>query len=216
MGELPSTTKPPQAELLPLGTEAEAVLNAVDTPDSESTTALRAHPVSPSQNEQRDANAYDFLWRVHANTNEYIRFADAKAGIVLGVVGGILTSEVAKAGPRMNELPMGQWTFAEWGAFSSMVLLLLSALAAGLAIAPRSNRDRKRGFIFWSGVREYPTSDQFASAVAAHTASQLQDAVADHVYTLAGIADTKFYLAGVATLLAFFGGLAGVLVIALY
>src|SRR5437763_11946832 len=38
------------------------------------------------------APSLEFLWKVHSYTNDYIRFADTKAGIALALVAGLLAT----------------------------------------------------------------------------------------------------------------------------
>ncbi|TAH31655.1 hypothetical protein EYC59_06475 [Candidatus Saccharibacteria bacterium] len=68
-------------------------------------------------------------WQILNNINEWIRFADAKAGVVLaacGVLGGIVIAR----------LPSDQSTFRFWGLAAVLVTLGLAIVCAAICLGP--------------------------------------------------------------------------------
>ncbi len=90
-----------------------------------------------------------FLWNVHSYINEYIRFADTKAELVIGwitaITGGLLAVQFQK---KLNLCHMA-------GIASSIGfgLLVLSFVFAFLVLLPRLRTSQPKGFIFWRSIR---------------------------------------------------------------
>ncbi len=94
-----------------------------------------------------DANQ-EFAWKVHQYTNEYIRFADQKAGIVLAVETGLLAAAYAAKLHQAcwpSRLTVSEATLYDttvgvlsWLAFAG---LGLGAIFALWAVAPRLHTD---------------------------------------------------------------------------
>lgn len=91
----------------------------------------------------------EFLWKVHGYTNDYIRFADTKAGLIAGTVLAVIGAIVA-AHPfdSISETPIGQQHYRVWFAAAAVGILVTSFVSAILAIRPRLKSDIPKGFIF--------------------------------------------------------------------
>lgn len=154
----------------------------------------------------------DFLWNVHSYTNEYIRFADAKASVVIAWAGAVLGTLVASktyANFWDNKLWTSGTMFMAWVTLLSFFLLAASFVVAILTIAPRLKYDGKalKGLIFWEVVQTFSNGEAYAQAV--KDCTDLDSRVAQHVYELASVAHGKYakvtyniWLAGAGTLLA--------------
>jgi len=163
------------------------------------------------------AVSLDFMWKVHGYTNEYIRFADPKAAILIALASGLIAALYSAkchqlcAPNRLDWRGATLWdTSLGFTSLMSFSLLGASVLAAAWAVGPRLWRTLVRnlrdllghwldeappaplGVIFWNDVLRYPTADQYWAAVSAMTTVQQAEAVARHVYVLAGIAKAKF------------------------
>jgi hypothetical protein len=161
------------------------------------------------------SEALDFSWRVHGYTNEYIRFADQKAGVVLAVESGLVAAlysaklHQARSLSRLNVPNAVAFdTLLGVTSFLAFAALLLGVLFALLAITPRlwhefvpSIRARvlgkltgetPKGAIFWKQVLAHKQQEEYATYLAGMTAGQKDLAVAHHVFALAGVADAKF------------------------
>lgn len=159
----------------------------------------------------------EFLWEVHGYTNEYIRFADQKAGLVLAIESGLVAvmyaAELHQA-CALSRLALShrdaslQDTLLGSAAFLGFLCLLAGASFALLAITPRlwhqfktSVRERvfgplangtPAGAIFWKQVLANDSAEGYLGHVRGMDERMRTAAVAAHVHTLAGVADTKF------------------------
>ena len=86
----------------------------------------------------------DFLWKTHSYMNDYIRFADTKAAIVIALstalLGGLITAEAHHwCSPRLLNFVEPAWK-ESWlgiGALLSILFLVLAFSCAIFAMTPR-------------------------------------------------------------------------------
>lgn len=155
----------------------------------------------------------EFLWNVHSYLNEYIRFADAKAVVVIAwasALFGALHSADAHhfLDPRTFTLTSPEFWLSLHGigAFLGFALLTGSFTVAVGSIIPRLWDGTKPGFIFWGNVLRYAGPADFYSALL--NEPDLPRHLAEHIYTLARIATTKYSRIAWAIRLAFLGSIA--------
>ncbi len=139
----------------------------------------------------------NFLWEVHKYTNEYIRFADTKAGFIAGaataLIGGLIASSlfdsILLARPRL-------WSNLQWLGFASLLLLVVSLGLSVAAIQPRLWNKTSVGFIFWGSIAGHGSMLQFTRAI--HDLSLLgkTSAISDHLFILSSIAKRKYAFVG--------------------
>ena len=71
--------------------------------------------VSEDNNLESPTGTSDFLWEVHRYTNEYIRFADTKAGFIAGVSAALVGSLVASSlFDSCFRTTLCQWSKLQW------------------------------------------------------------------------------------------------------
>jgi hypothetical protein len=153
----------------------------------------------------------EFLWNVHSYMNEYIRFADAKAGLVVAWASAMLG---ALAGARLHDKIDANLQ----GAFclAGVLSLLIAFALAFWSIVPRLWTRQPIGYIFWKSILAHKSKDQFVSGIMAQSADELNGQVAGHVFDLAGICDAKFSYVNISIIFAFVGSvLSGVMYLAL-
>jgi hypothetical protein len=135
----------------------------------------------------------DFLWEVHRYTNEYIRFADTKAGFIAGVsaalVGSLVASSLFDSCFRMS---FNQWSKMQWTGVLGMLLLSVSLALSIAAIRPRLWNPTSVGFIFWGSIAGHGSARRFTHAVHRLTEQEKNTAISDHLFVLAGIAKRKY------------------------
>lgn len=145
----------------------------------------------------------EFAWRVHGYTNDYIRFADAKAGAVITWSAGLIAILVAlKAHRHFMDAQFGtDWTAKATilciGTLLAFALLSAAVVCAFWVVKPRlwSTEARKghdKGLIYWEMVRAHGSPAAYATAVQAASPSELAKASAEHTFVLGGIASRKF------------------------
>ena len=173
----------------------------------------------PSDQEARDETSggtgglSEFLWNVHSYTNEYIRFADAKAGVVItlasALIGALFTADLHHAFMRF---PVPQWRFTGWGACLAFLSLVAAIAASGWAVRPRLWTKQKPGVIFWESIVAHRSSDAFWGNLRLTDDLARTEHVARHIYDLGGVCRAKYRLAAIGLWLAILGGVLAALV----
>ena len=159
-----------------------------------------------------DPEVREFLWNVHKYTNEYIRFADTKAGFTAGAVtaliGGLVASSILDSCLRMS---VCRWSILQWLCVLGVLLLSISlALCIG-AIRPRLWNNTPAGYIFWGSIVGHGSAHQFTDKVHNLTETDRSRMVSEHLFTLASIAKRKYEYVDLAIIVGVAGGvLAGV------
>lgn len=155
-----------------------------------------------------------FLWKVHDYINDYIKFADTKAGFCFGLTSaliGVLYS--TRCHELFLKIPFQQWNF---GAYLSLSAFLFLASSVGLAIhvvTPRLRRHSKRGFVFWEAISQFEDADLYDGAYDAQSSHEMTMNLSHHVYALAKICDCKYKWVVAAMLTGGTGGLLSLLVL---
>lgn len=163
---------------------------------------------------------WDFLWKTHSYLNDYIRFADTKAGIIMALstalLGGLVASKVHHwCGPSRLDLenPDFRATVVGSGAFSAFALLIVAFCFAVLALAPRlwvqkvrgladtvkhwfkgapDQRAQPSGFIFWAEILQFPDGDAYWQGVKGATKSSMEEHLAKRLHDLSALTDEKY------------------------
>lgn len=128
----------------------------------------------------------EFAWNVHSYTNEYIRFADTKAELVIGwtsaIVGALLATDFEKH--FALSIP-GTICFAGF-------LLLLASFACGFwTVLPRLWTTQKLGFIFWDNIRAHKSKEAFVADLRQLSVDELNGHVIEHLHDLSLVCAAK-------------------------
>lgn len=142
----------------------------------------------------------EFLWNVHSFMNEYIRFADTKAQLVIGWATAIAGTLVAS-----DFLHPMEFTPIKVARLASVLLLALAVASAIFAINPRLRTKQPKGYIFWLSILGHGSRDSFLQATDTIGASEAGEHVASHLYDLSGVCRDKYWWVNVSILLAFVG-----------
>ncbi len=160
-------------------------------------------------------HSIEFLWNTHSYINEYIKFADAKAGVVatwtsafLGVLISIDVHHLFMGGEGSD---CSTLTGIAAAALSLIGMLLLAAgfIAAVFALIPRlwsrplrslrfwkeispSPASQNLGYIFWSDILAHGSTEAFVKNVLKRDDDRLAKDIAEHIYVLSQICDRKF------------------------
>ena len=133
----------------------------------------------------------EFAKYVNEYLHGYIRFADAKAGVVFLIAGAMLGYLIQEGSvPQFREFPSGETILF---LFASLPDVL--AMALGLRIVyPRLTTDNtRRGVIFWEDIRKFTDGQEYATEMAKLTDdTQRAEALALENYLLAKIAHGKY------------------------
>ena len=154
-------------------------------------SAATPTPLTPAR--PSAANTEDFLWKVHAQLADQIKFADQKAGFIAvlstGVMGGLHSVRVHES---FTQHSIGEWGWSGWAGVLAFALLVLSLLACFASIAPRRRSNQKTGYIFWGGIAAHETEQAFYQQLAAATTDEIVAHLANQTYGLAQICKEKY------------------------
>ena len=136
----------------------------------------------------------EFGWNVHSYMNEYIRFADAKAGAVFTIGSAILTGLwVSNAHDTLTSVAVRDWSSRAYVTALAILLLFAGLLAAGIVVRPRlTSTEQQPGFIFWDRVLRHGSGSRYWDALDKQTGVALARELADHVYDLSVVARRKY------------------------
>jgi len=154
--------------------------------------------------------AADFLWNTHNYLNEYIRFSDTKAGVVVVLASGIIAAMYAA---KLHVGVLGkwpsQWHWLDWLATSSFALLAATVALAVWAIKPRLTNDQSQGFVFWNSIRGFRSASDFWSAFRAQSVDGMAEHLSAHLFTLAGVCKRKYFWVALSIWVALVGAASG-------
>jgi hypothetical protein len=158
----------------------------------------------------------EFLWKTHGYINEYIRFADTKAGFCVGIASALIGALFgSKCQEMFIRIAPSQWTPLSWMSIAAFFLLTTSITAAVMAVRPRLWTHSPQGIIFWKAVGQFGSPEAFAAGFEAKTSEALNTTIAHHIYSLATVCDRKYTWLNMAIISATAGGASSVLVLLL-
>jgi hypothetical protein len=142
----------------------------------------------------------EFLWNVHSYLNEYIRFADTKAALVVTWTSALLGALVAGSFHKRFAL-----TITGGLCFAGFVLVVLAFACSFCAVIPRLRSTQLPGFIFWRSIVAHKSKEQFIAELKKQTSENLADHVAGHLFDLSHVSDRKFWWVDRSIMLALLG-----------
>jgi len=155
---------------------------------------------------RNDGETEKYLWEIHKYTNDYIRFADTKAGFIAGVstalIGSLVSSSLFDSCFRIGLCGVSRM---QWMGLLGLLLLATSVAFSITAIRPRLWNDTPVGFIFWGSLIGHKTAKNYTRAVNQLDAHERSTSISDHLFILASIAQRKYTFID----RALFAGLAG-------
>lgn len=124
-----------------------------------------------------------------------IKFADSKAGILIGMDGLLLRAAVEyfnSAGitfeSLLESLVLSERFFLIFGSASLIVGIILSIAV----VFPRRGSGVKRGFVFWESIAQYPSAADYTKDLMEITEEELDRKMAEQQYYVS-LAATKKY-----------------------
>jgi pycsar effector protein len=189
---------------------------AIDARAAAGATAPDVHSVRAE--EHVVTQKQEFLWKVHSYTNDYIRFADTKAGFCVGIASALIAALFAS---KSHELFInafsrklgGTWSLLAIASLLAFVALGTSIVSSVAAIRPRLWIKSTRGLIFWKEISQYSSAAEFATAYSIQTDLELNERLSNHVYTLATICSRKYFCVNAAIWMAAVGAALAVIVL---
>lgn len=162
---------------------------------------------------ENENKSVEFLWNVHSYINEYIRFVDAKAGVVIVWTAGLLGVLVSA---KKHEVVMNTncqfITYEATGSAMAYLLLSVSFLCAVASISPRLTLNGLKeavghywgricgkkiqlptGYIFWREVLAHSSDDEFVKSVRKLSEEEHISSLARHIRAISAVADRKMF-----------------------
>jgi hypothetical protein len=148
----------------------------------------------------------EFLWHVHGNLSEQIKFADQKAAFVAvaatGVMGGLRS---------LGVFGQDQAYGVVYKVVGALACAFLAAClgACFVSIAPRRRFTSPKGFIFWGAIAAYDTGDEFHQELLAATPEDITEHLSHQTYALGRICKEKYAWLNLAIVFAIMGSIVG-------
>ncbi len=160
------------------GPTGDGSVSGVQPELSASTSAVESNVDGPTRQ--------DFLWHVHEYLNEYVRFADSKAAFAGTIAGAVLAALYgAQAHIPLLQGPPNAWAFSSWLTLLGALGLLACVGLAAWVVAPRLGSSQPKAFIYWQGIAEHCSQDEFRAGFATLSTGDMTDHLLGHVFDLA-------------------------------
>ena len=159
----------------------------------------------------------EYLWKVHDYVNNYIRFADAKAGAILAfsvaMIGALFS---AKMHAGFTATSPGNWGLPEMLSVVAFGSLAISVFVAAGAIKPRLlNTKQDPGFVFWENILAHKEPQVFWDAYAPQGQPDLEKNLAYHLFDLCRVCRSKYLWVAISLWAGLVGGFLGAMLILL-
>jgi hypothetical protein len=139
----------------------------------------------------------DFLWKVHSYTNDYIRFADTKAAVVIAwasaLVSGLygLKAHHFLAPAKFDTADPALWPTLQGGLAATAFLFLGLAFVMAMAVVmPRLWTKKTTGFIFWEDILGHVSGTALLNDL--ERSQETKKHLADHLFQIAQISRRKY------------------------
>jgi Family of unknown function (DUF5706) len=161
-------------------------------------------------------NLAEFLWHVHGQLAEQIKFADQKAGFIAvlatGVMGALHSAGVEE---KFTKHPMGDWGLIGWAGLLAFALFVGAVFFCFSSISPRASSKVPPGFIYWGAIAENETEQAFYQRLCSASSEELTEHLSNQTYVLAAICKGKYYYLSLAIAAAVAGSALGLIVLLL-
>jgi len=140
--------------------------------------------MNPSSNTEN----LSFLWDIHRNINNNIRFCDGKAGLILAA-SGVVLSQLFKQisdGTIKNNFQFVIFFICLFSLGGSFYLSFNS-------IFPRIKTGRPKGYIFWKHVVQYEI-EEYSSIMKNLTMNDMIQELTVDIYELAQVSNEKYVI----------------------
>lgn len=120
---------------------------------------------------------------VNLYLTDYIRVADSKATVMLGVVGALLAAVLAQSS---HPHAKGIWVY-----YASVIITIVAIVVQILVIWPRTEFKRRKGLIFWDNISAHD-QDDYRQKVSEIDEAGIVIELANQAHNLASTASRKY------------------------
>jgi hypothetical protein len=128
----------------------------------------------------------DFNKQEMSYLTDFIKFADTKAGVLVGF--DSLLVKVAFG----NITPHFLRTFTDFTDLLGLLILFLAILFALLVVFPRTRSKPHEGFIFWENIIQFKTASRYESHLSSLDENEIDRIAAEQNFHLAVTANRKY------------------------
>ena len=124
-----------------------------------------------------------------------IKFADSKAGVLIGMDGLLLraaTDYFKSAGITLESLLYSLTVSERFFLIFGSAFLIIGIILSLAVVFPRKSSGVKRGFVFWESITQYPSADEYTKEVMTITDDELDRKMAEQQYYVSMTATKKY------------------------
>lgn len=127
--------------------------------------------------------------------NDNIKFADSKAGVLIGMDGLLLRAAVdyfKSAGITFESLLGSSTSVGHFSVIFGSAFLIIGIILSLAVVFPRRGSGLKRGFVFWESIAAYPSADAYTKDVMGTAEDELDKKMAEQQYYVSLTATKKY------------------------
>jgi pycsar effector protein len=124
-----------------------------------------------------------------------IKFADSKAGVLIGMDGLLLRAAVdyfKSAGITIETLLVSSTSIGRLSVIFGSVFLISGIILSLAVVFPRRSSRTKQGFVFWESIAKYPSVDDYTNDVMNIAEDELDRSMAAQQYYVSMTATKKY------------------------
>ncbi|WP_411347098.1 Pycsar system effector family protein [Paenibacillus sp. WLX2291] len=118
--------------------------------------------------------------------SDYIKFADAKAGVIIGINALLIKEVFSKFQPKQL------YTLQDFLGLLGVMVLLIGICFLISVVLPRTNFKASKGIIFWDNIKKYDSPSDYISDIIALDELKLSEKLAEQNFYLAKTASRKY------------------------
>ena len=122
----------------------------------------------------------------------YISLADAKAGVLISILSGLLSLGLSK-GNKILVLPVQQWQLTDYFIFFDWIVFVLGITFALFVIWPKTSICKKKGFISWVHISNYESVDLYLKDILSARESEISGQLCELNYDLSRVCKRKYF-----------------------
>lgn len=121
----------------------------------------------------------------------YITLADAKAGFILGIAGGLLATTYLN-GPQIFQINLKMWGIVDFLTFTGLLCLAAAIYFSLLVVWPRTPVSKKKGFCSWVHIANYKTTEEYLKDIISANDEKMVEALYELNYDLSTVCKQKY------------------------
>jgi len=126
-----------------------------------------------------------------------IKFADSKAGVLIGMDGLLLRAAIdyiKSAGITFDSLLESATSVGRFSVILGSVFLIIGIVLSLAVVFPRRGSGARKGFVFWESIAKYPSADEYTKDVMNIADDELDRKMAEQQYFVSMTATKKYHM----------------------